>query len=43
MLLCVVVQGFGITRVLEGGELLEKAACSVSIVHGVLTPERAQV
>lgn len=35
-------KGFGITRVLEGGELLEKAACSVSIIHGVLTPERAQ-
>lgn len=37
------MQGFGITRVLEGGELLEKAACSVSVIHGVLTPERAQV
>ncbi|CAN0164482.1 unnamed protein product [Ectocarpus fasciculatus] len=35
-------KGFGITRVLEGGELLEKAACSVSVIHGVLTPERAQ-
>ncbi|CAM9669922.1 unnamed protein product, partial [Hapterophycus canaliculatus] len=35
-------KGFGITRVLEGGELLEKAACSVSIIHGVLTPERAK-
>lgn len=36
-------QGFGITRVLEDGDLLEKAACSVSVIHGVLTPERAQV
>ncbi|CAM9542216.1 unnamed protein product [Sphacelaria rigidula] len=35
-------KGFGITRVLEGGELLEKAACSVSVIHGVLTAERAQ-
>lgn len=39
----VCLQGFGITRVLEDGELLEKAACSVSVIHGVLTPERAQV
>ncbi|CAM9715298.1 unnamed protein product [Chrysoparadoxa australica] len=35
-------EGFGVTRVLEGGELLEKAACSVSIIHGVLSAERAK-
>jgi len=34
--------GFGITRVLEGGNLLEKAAANVSIVRGNLTPTRAQ-
>lgn len=36
-------QSFGITRVLEGGRLLEKAACSVSVIRGVLSPERAKV
>ncbi|GMH37811.1 hypothetical protein BSKO_05684 [Bryopsis sp. KO-2023] len=34
--------GFGITRVLEGGKLLEKAAVNVSIIRGTLTPERAK-
>ncbi|KAK3236450.1 hypothetical protein CYMTET_53418 [Cymbomonas tetramitiformis] len=34
--------GFGITRVLQDGNLLEKAAANVSIVKGVLTPARAQ-
>eukprot|EP00240_Pyramimonas_obovata_P003735 CAMPEP_0118924580 /NCGR_PEP_ID=MMETSP1169-20130426/2652_1 /TAXON_ID=36882 /ORGANISM="Pyramimonas obovata, Strain CCMP722" /LENGTH=361 /DNA_ID=CAMNT_0006865707 /DNA_START=100 /DNA_END=1185 /DNA_ORIENTATION=+ len=34
--------GFGITRVLQGGDLLEKAAANVSVVRGNLTPARAQ-
>lgn len=34
--------GFGITRVLEGGDLFEKAAANVSVIRGVLTPERAR-
>lgn len=34
-------QGYGITRVLEGGSVLEKAACNVSVVHGTLDPQRA--
>ncbi|EKX41594.1 hypothetical protein GUITHDRAFT_164330 [Guillardia theta CCMP2712] len=34
-------QGFGITRVLEDGNLWEKAACSVSVVKGKLSKERA--
>ncbi|CAG9461334.1 unnamed protein product [Pedinophyceae sp. YPF-701] len=34
--------GFGITCVLEDGDVLEKAAANVSIIEGVLTPERAQ-
>lgn len=34
--------GFGVTRVLEGGDLFEKAAANVSIIRGVLTPERAR-
>ncbi len=33
--------GYGITRVLEGGNLWEKAACSVSVVRGQLSKERA--
>lgn len=33
--------GFGLTRVLEGGALLEKAAVNVSVVRGVLSPQRA--
>ena len=31
----------GVTRVLEGGDVFEKAAANVSIIRGVLTPERA--
>jgi len=34
--------GYGITCVLEGGDVLEKAAANVSIIHGKLTPERAK-
>lgn len=34
--------GFGITAVLEGGNLLEKAAANVSIIRGILSPVRAQ-
>ncbi len=34
--------GFGITRVLEGGDVVEKAASNVSIIHGTLTKARAQ-
>jgi len=34
--------GYGITRVLEGGDLVEKAACNVSVISGVLTAERAK-
>mmetsp|Transcript_37029 Transcript_37029/g.51393 ORF Transcript_37029/g.51393 Transcript_37029/m.51393 type:complete len:361 (-) Transcript_37029:27-1109(-) len=34
--------GFGITRVLQGGHLLEKAAANVSIIRGELTPTRAK-
>jgi coproporphyrinogen III oxidase len=33
--------GYGITTVLEGGRVLEKAAANVSVVRGVLSPERA--
>ena len=33
--------GYGITRVLEGGNLWEKAACSVSVVRGELSADRA--
>eukprot|EP00192_Tetraselmis_astigmatica_P013206 CAMPEP_0117658452 /NCGR_PEP_ID=MMETSP0804-20121206/5871_1 /TAXON_ID=1074897 /ORGANISM="Tetraselmis astigmatica, Strain CCMP880" /LENGTH=325 /DNA_ID=CAMNT_0005464973 /DNA_START=84 /DNA_END=1058 /DNA_ORIENTATION=- len=33
--------GYGITAVLEDGDLLEKAASNVSIISGVLTPTRA--
>eukprot|EP00210_Caulerpa_lentillifera_P006078 g5807.t1 len=33
--------GFGITRVLENGSILEKAAVNVSIIRGTLTPNRA--
>jgi len=35
--------GFGVTRVLQGGDLFEKAAANVSIVKGQLTPERAKM
>lgn len=34
--------GLGLTRVLEGGDVLEKAAASVSIIHGTLNRERAK-
>ncbi|CAL8469400.1 g8941 [Coccomyxa elongata] len=34
--------GHGITAVLEGGDLLEKAAVNVSIVQGTLSAERAK-
>lgn len=34
--------GYGITAVLEGGDLLEKAAANVSIIHGSLSAQRAQ-
>ena len=35
-------EGYGITRVLEGGNLWEKAACSVSVVRGKLSQDRAK-
>ncbi|KAI3436148.1 hypothetical protein D9Q98_002205 [Chlorella vulgaris] len=34
--------GYGITSVLEGGAVLEKAAANISVVAGVLSPERAR-
>lgn len=34
--------GYGITRVLENGNLLEKAAANVSIIHGCLSEARAK-
>lgn len=34
--------GYGITSVLEGGDVLEKAAANISVIKGTLTPERAQ-
>ena len=34
--------GFGVTRVLENGNVMEKAAVNVSIIRGHLTPERAK-
>jgi hypothetical protein len=34
--------GYGITRVMEGGDLLEKAAVNVSIVRGHLSESRAK-
>ena len=33
--------GYGITRVLEGGDVFEKAAANVSVIRGTLTRERA--
>ena len=33
--------GYGITSVLEGGDVLEKAAVNISVVGGVLSRERA--
>lgn len=35
-------QGYGITRVLEGGGLLEKAAANISIIRGTLSADRAK-
>ena len=35
--------GYGITSVLEGGTILEKAAVNISIINGVLSPERAKM
>ena len=35
-------QGQGITAVLQGGDVLEKAAVNTTIVCGVLSPQRAQ-
>ncbi len=35
--------GYGITAVMEGGKLLEKAAANITVVKGVLSPTRAQV
>ena len=34
--------GYGLTRVLEGGRVFEKAAANVSIIRGTLTAERAK-
>jgi coproporphyrinogen III oxidase len=34
--------GYGITCVLEGGSLLEKAAANISIIRGTLSAARAQ-
>ena len=34
--------GVGISRVLEGGHVFEKAGVNVSMVHGTLTPEAAR-
>lgn len=34
--------GYGITSVLEGGKVLEKAAVNISVIGGVLTAERAR-
>ncbi|WIA39602.1 hypothetical protein OEZ86_005686 [Tetradesmus obliquus] len=34
--------GYGITCVLEGGDLLEKAAANISIIRGTLSAQRAQ-
>jgi coproporphyrinogen III oxidase len=33
--------GFGVTRVMEGGGVFEKAAANVSVIRGTLSPERA--
>eukprot|EP00879_Flechtneria_rotunda_P018980 GHRR01019925.1.p1 GENE.GHRR01019925.1~~GHRR01019925.1.p1 ORF type:complete len:105 (-),score=34.23 GHRR01019925.1:1785-2099(-) len=40
--LCYAMPGYGITCVLEEGNLLEKAAANISIVHGTLSAARAQ-
>lgn len=34
--------GFGITRVMENGRIIEKGAVNISILRGILSPERAQ-
>lgn len=34
--------GFGVTAVLEGGDVVEKAASNVSVIRGTLTKARAQ-
>ena len=34
--------GFGITSVLEGGDIVEKAAANISVIQGILSPTRAQ-
>jgi len=34
--------GYGVTAVLEGGDLFEKAAANVTVVCGALSPQRAQ-
>lgn len=34
--------GYGITSVLEGGNIIEKGAVNISVVSGVLSPERAK-
>jgi coproporphyrinogen III oxidase len=41
-LLSIILQGHGITAVLQRGDLLEKAACSTTIVRGILSEERAK-
>jgi coproporphyrinogen III oxidase len=33
--------GYGVTAVLEGGDLLEKAAANITVIRGTLTPQRA--
>ena len=33
--------GFGVTRVMEGGGVFEKAAANVSVIRGTLSKERA--
>eukprot|EP00850_Spirogloea_muscicola_P005000 SM000022S07214 [mRNA] locus=s22:520489:526297:- [translate_table: standard] len=35
-------EGYGITRVLEGGDFFEKAAANVSVIRGQLSAERAE-
>ena len=35
--------GYGITSVLEGGNILEKGAVNISIISGALSPERAKM
>lgn len=34
--------GYGLTCVLEDGDVLEKAAANITVVNGTLTPQRAQ-